>query len=77
MLIIAVFTIAEGLLHVKLMQVSGIIGISYCTWAIAQFFDGKKAANYIKSLIAYLLGMLTFTIAALLIGGVVDAVIKS
>lgn len=76
MLIFSVFTIAEALLKISLMQIAGVIGIAYCTWAIAQFFNGKKVSDYIKSLFAYLLGMGTFTLAAMLLGGVVDALVK-
>jgi hypothetical protein len=76
MLIYSVFTIAEVLLKIKLMQIAGVVGLAYCTWAIAQFFSGKKASDYIKALFAYLLGMLTFTIAAFILGGIIDAVVK-
>ncbi|RYU92587.1 DUF3667 domain-containing protein [Mucilaginibacter terrigena] len=76
MLLFSVFTIAEVLSHTKLMQVSSYIVIAYCTWAIAQFFNGKKVVSYVNSFFAYLLGMLTFALAALLIGFLVDAVFR-
>lgn len=76
MLIFSVFTIAEALLHVKVMQIAGIIYIIYSTWAIAQFFDGKKISNYVKSLIAYLLGLLSFSVVALLLGVLIDVAVK-
>ena len=76
MLIYAIFTIAQGLLKVSLMQIAGAIGIAYCCWAIAQFFNIKKISGYIKSIAAYLLGMLTFVLAAQLLGFLIDLVIK-
>ncbi|MES2265829.1 MAG: DUF3667 domain-containing protein [Bacteroidota bacterium] len=76
MLIYAVFTIAEGLLKVSLMQIAGAIGIAYCCWAIAQFFNTKKISGYIKSLSAYLLGMISFFAVIQLLGTLIDVVIK-
>ncbi|MBB6501092.1 DUF3667 domain-containing protein [Pedobacter cryoconitis] len=42
MLIFSVFAIFEGLTKVKLMEISAIISVVYCTMAIGQFFDQKK-----------------------------------
>jgi len=76
MLIFSVFTIAEALSKIKLMQISAVIGIAYCTWAIGQFFNTKKVSGYLKAFFAYLLGMLTFSIAALLLGALIDIFLK-
>ena len=76
MLIISFFAIAEGLSKISLMKVSGIIGAVYSTWAIAQFFNGKKVARYLKAIIAYSLGMLTFGLVLVFIGVSVDLLIK-
>lgn len=76
MLIFSVFALFEGLTKQNLMKISGIIGLTYCTWAIGQFFDPKKAINYLKALGAYLLGMLLFFALAILLGGAIDAFIK-
>jgi hypothetical protein len=76
MLIAAVFTIAEGVSKINLVNVSGAAGVIYCSWAIGQFFNKKKPASYIKALIAYLLGMVTFTLLALIIGTVIDVSFK-
>jgi hypothetical protein len=73
MLIFSVSALLEGLTHVSLMGISGIIAFAYLTWAIGQFYDGKKASSYIKALIAYLLGMITFSASALLLGFLIDA----
>ena len=76
MLIVSVFTIAEALVKVKMMKASAFIWMSYCTWAIAQFFSGRKVSDYVKSLFAYILGMLSASIAALSLGVLIDVFFK-
>jgi len=76
MLIISFFAIAEGLSKISFMKVSGITGAVYSTWAIAQFFNGKKVASYLKAIIAYSLGMLTFGLVLVLLGVLIDVLIK-
>ncbi len=76
MLIISVFAIAEGLSKISLMKVSGITAAAYSTWAIAQFFNGKKVVNYVKVMIAYCLGMFIFGILLVLLGVSIDLLIR-
>ena len=76
MLIYSVFTIIQGLTHFHLMQTAGIAGLVYTTWAIAQFYDKGKVATYVKAFFAYILGMLTFSLAAIIIGILTDLIIK-
>ncbi|GAB3893183.1 DUF3667 domain-containing protein [Spirosoma agri] len=76
MLIFTAFAIFQGLTHLSSMQIAGIVGVGYCTWAIGQFFDKRKIANYVKALCAYVLGMITFSLAALLLGTLIDLAIK-
>lgn len=76
MLFFAVFAIFQGITHIDLMQIAGIIGIAYCTWAIGQFFDKKKALNYVKAFASYILGMISFSLSALLMGTIIDLIIK-
>ena len=76
MLIFAFFALIEGISHFKLMSVAGAFGIVYMTWAIGQFFDRKKPISYFKAFVAYCLGMLGFTLTAILIGVTIDALIK-
>ncbi len=76
MLIFAVFALAQGLIHVKLMTLASTIGLVYSIWAIGQFFDKKKAVNYFKAFGAYMLGFLTFALTAVLVGTLIDVVIK-
>jgi len=76
MLIISVFAIVEGLSKISLMEVSSIIVAVYSTWAIAQFFNGRKMASYLKAIIAYSLGMLMFGLLAVFLGVSIDLLIK-
>jgi hypothetical protein len=76
MLIYSVFTIIQGMTHFNLMQTAGIVGLVYTTWAIAQFYDKGKVATYVKAFFAYILGMLTFSLAAIIIGILTDLAIK-
>ena len=76
MLIYSVFAIFQGLTHIELMQIAGIVGFVYSAWAIGQFFDKSKFSNYIKAFFSYLLGLLTFTLVAILIGTLINFIIK-
>jgi hypothetical protein len=76
MLIFAVFAFAEGLLHFKLLSVAGIIGVIYVIWAIGNFFEAKKIGNYLKALISFLLGTITFYIIIFTIGITIDLLTK-
>ena len=76
MLIYSFFAIFQGLTNIDLMQIGGIVGFIYSTWAIGQFFDKSKFLNYLKAFFSYFLGFLTFTFAAILIGTLIDLIIK-
>lgn len=76
MLIFSVFAILEGLTKLSLMKVSGIISMAYSTWAIGQFFDQQKWANYLKAMASYVLGLLTFSVSVILLGLLIDQFIK-
>lgn len=77
MLFFTVFALIEGLINLKISQVGGILAILYSSWAIGQFFDRKKFVNYPKAFGAYLLGMITFLIATIAIGNLIDVIFKS
>lgn len=68
MLVYAVFGVAQSLTELNLMQVAGIVGFIYLTWAIGQFYGKRKIINYAKVFFAYILGMITFSLTAILIG---------
>jgi len=76
MLIYSVFALFHGLIHIDLMQIASIVGITYSAWAIGQFFDKSKFSNYVKAFFSYLLGFLTFSLTAILIGTLIDLIIK-
>lgn len=74
MLMYTAFGIFEGLTKIKSMESAGGLFFVYCTWAIGQFFDKKIIANYAKAFIAYLLGMLSFSIMAVGLGLFIDLI---
>lgn len=76
MLIYSVFALFQGLTQIDLMQIAGILGFIYSAWAMGQFFDKSKFSNYVKAFLSYFLGFLTFSIAAVLLGTVIDLIIK-
>jgi hypothetical protein len=72
MLIYTTFGIIESITKIRILNFAGIIGIIYTSWAIGQFFDKNKKMNYLKGLIAYLLGMLSFYFLAIILGLGID-----
>ncbi|MFI5453632.1 DUF3667 domain-containing protein [Pedobacter sp. UC225_61] len=76
MLIFSVFVVIQGLTHFNLMTFAGVVGVLYTVWVIGQFFEAKKKRSYVKALIAYFLGMISFWIFPILIGTVIDVVNK-
>ena len=72
MLFLAFFGIIEGVTKLKVLQFGGIAFVIYVTWAIGQFFDSKKWTNFLNGLLAYFLGLITFTIAIILLGKLID-----
>ncbi|WPR76211.1 DUF3667 domain-containing protein [Algoriphagus sp. NG3] len=76
MIILAAFGTVQGLTNLKLLDYGGVLSIVYSCWAIGQFFDKKRVTNYFKALFSYLLGIITFAISVLLVGYLIDLVIK-
>lgn len=77
MLIFSVFTIMAAILKAGgIMQVAALIGVGYCSWAVGQFFNSKKAGWYLKAFAAYMLGMVSFSSVALLLGALIDKVLQ-
>ena len=75
MLFNSVAIIIQGITHLKLINISAGIGIIYGVWATVQFFDKKKATSYIKTLLSYILGFLTFGILSA-VGAIIESAIK-
>lgn len=74
MLIYTTFGIIESITEFKILTIGGIIGFIYTSWAIGQFFDKNKKVNYLKGLVAYLLGMITFYFLAVILGLGIDLI---
>lgn len=72
MLIFAVFALIQGLFKIEVMQIAGIVGFIYMTWAIGQFFDRSKKMSYVKAFFAYVLGSVSFFVIVAIIGTVID-----
>lgn len=73
MLLFSFFGIIDGLTGIKIVDKSFLIGILYISWAIGQFFDKKKFLNYLKAIISYFLGLITFSICVMLMGFLIDS----
>lgn len=76
MLIFSIFAIIQGITHFNIMKIAGFTGVIYCVWAIGQFYDKKKTLNYIKGLLAYIFGMISFLILPEIIGRIIDLLNK-
>lgn len=76
MLIYSSFAVLQGVLKLKLMVFGGMVGIGYCAWAIGHFFGKEKILNYVKALLAYTLGLITFAFTAIYLGVLIDYIKK-
>ncbi|MGO4770635.1 DUF3667 domain-containing protein [Flavobacterium sp. W22_SRS_FK3] len=74
MLIFAFFAIIQGVFYIKSLNIAGVIGMIYLTWATGSFFDKKKISNYFKALICYVLGMITFFLFIFAVGITIDVI---
>ena len=75
MLIYTVFGIIESITKLRILQIGGIIGLLYTSWAIGQFFDKTKKLNYLKGFLSYFLGMITFFGLAIILGFGIDLIL--
>ena len=76
MLVFSVFALLQGLTKAKLTVLGGVVGLGYCTWAIGHFFGKEKGLNYAKAFLAYLLGLLSFVVTAIVFGFLIDQLIS-
>lgn len=67
MLIMGIFGFFEKTVEISLFVVSSIFGFAYAVWALGQFF-GSTFMNYFKAGLAYMLGSISFTFAAIILG---------
>ncbi|MEM9340950.1 MAG: hypothetical protein AAGA66_19605, partial [Bacteroidota bacterium] len=72
MLIMSFFGAMEAFTDLNLMEYGAMITFFYTSWAIGQFFDGRKIINYLKAFLAYVLGMVLAVFTALMIGKFID-----
>jgi hypothetical protein len=72
MLIYTAFGVVESLTSFKVLNLGGLLGIVYASWAIGSFFGKGKFKNYLKGFAGYFLGMITFFLGALALGTVLD-----
>ncbi|MEO1054637.1 MAG: DUF3667 domain-containing protein [Bacteroidota bacterium] len=78
MLIYALFGLLETITGVNPLYFGGgLVGIIYSSWAIGQFFDGRKVFNYVKAFLSSALGLISFIVSAVLLGLIIDTVINS
>jgi len=75
MLVFAIFAIFQGVTGIETMGVASAIGFGYSTWAIGHFFEGKPVGRYLKAVVAYILGMITFMFAVIAVGLLIDLTI--
>ena len=76
MLIMTVFGIIETLLNITILDKGSLIAVLYVCWGIGSFFEGGKKRNYPKAFLTYMLGLMAFIIATMIIGSLVDLVIR-
>lgn len=76
MLAYTAFGILEYMTKLKILHFGALMGFGYASWAIGRFFDKGKKRNYLKGLIAYILGMISFTIAVVILGNFIDFITK-
>ena len=76
MLVFAVFSLVQGIIHINLQPAAAIVAILYCTWAIGNFFDQAKTMSYVKAFSAYILGMISFSLLIEVIGSAIDWAFK-
>lgn len=75
MLIFGSLGIVDSLVPVKVVDKGFLLGILYVAWAIGQFFAPKKIFSYVKAFLAYILGLMTFTIVIILSDILIKAII--
>jgi hypothetical protein len=76
MLITALLITVIHISNIGPFSQGAIIPIAYISWAIGQFFDGKKLLNYVKAFISFILGFGTFVLLLVSTGMLIDLIIK-
>ena len=77
MLAFTFFGIISSVSNINILANGGaVIVFIYISWGIGQFFDKKKIINYLKGSLSYLLGMISFTLLALVLGVLINLIEK-
>jgi len=76
MLISALFVLIQGLIHIDLKVISSIVAITYCSWAIGNFFEPRRPMIYTKVFLAYILGATSYLILSVILGNLIDAMLR-
>ena len=74
MLIFALLGCIQSLTHLQVFDKGLFIAILFICWIIGQLFEGNKWINILKGFLSYMLGMLTFSLLATLIGFILDSI---
>lgn len=72
MVIYMIFGVIEAVFGWKLFFIGGLLAFIYTAWAIGDFFSKPGFGRYIRALIAYFLGAISFYLVALLFGILID-----
>lgn len=76
MLICTLLVVLQATTNIGFGKIVGLILLLYCIWAIGQTFDESKMINYLKAFLAFMLGLVTFSLSVLLLGFLIDFFIK-
>jgi len=55
--------------------ITGVVLFFYVSWAIGQFYGGTKG-NYFKGFLSYVIGVMSFQVAVVVLGVLVDIIVK-
>lgn len=72
MLLFAFFGGVQSLLPIHVLDKFFLLGILYIIWAIGRVYDRSGWFKYIKVFLSYMLGMVSFSFAALIVALLID-----
>lgn len=75
MLIFSMFGLIESAFQISVMKVGGFLGILYTSWATGRFFNKQKKSYILKGFLSYLLGLISFSLIAILTGLLFDILV--
>jgi Protein of unknown function (DUF3667) len=75
-LLAAITGLFSTIFHFNFMKLYAFVCFIYTSWAIANFYGKNKWYNYIKSLVAFVLGLIVLSFLPEVLGFIVDLIIK-